>query len=798
MIISKSHFSRLNKENMRKNLIARTELEKNQLLKLLNSVESNNLDFIKKLNDNGVPNLINYIDLKEGKTALIKAIELHNEELVGELIKLGADPAVPDLNLKTPLMYACELGFHLIVEKLCKFTIDVNKIDNSHNTALMYCLSSTKRHMKCMEILLQNSTIDINLETEKGTVFLEACKSNLESMALFLITKGANMNVYDTKTKNHAIHYAAKHGKMNLCYILLLNKIDVNVLNSKLQTPTIYAAKFGHLEILKLLFSLGANFDLVDSEGFNAIYYAVARKKGIMVKYLASRGTNPSFKNSQGLTPRKLAKLVKLKRRKRIFKDAEKLYDDWKSKFLHLALETAANTLSFSLDSVRERLNWLLRIYEFIKINKVRLEEILNDKALTENNNVITKESLIDLFKTYISDKIPNLVLEQLFSIFTKNQNLNLVEIKNILRPDDILKVLNLKLSEKKKKRKKRKKLKIHKIRKTKVKVFIPTKNLTQIKDSKLKTKENHFQKIRILREYSKTFLDKENFLQDDTNWFRDEYERTTVELANLINSGNVDSFNDLIQRQKSPDLSQKLLNMKDRFYKSPLTIAIQKNDLKMINYLFSKNVEVNSTDNFKWTPLHHASFLGNTEIALELIKRGANINSKSVTGATPLMLAVKTNDQKMFDLLLKNKALLFDPANLKNETSLEIAKKFASGTKIYDIIKKESEKVKKRRSYRAHYFRRNMKNAENSKKMLPVRISFVKQKAKLIRDDENLRLKKVKSDCAKIKLLLQIPKSEDVNQKEIAVKNRRIHGFQYDFPDFKTLWQKNVERILS
>ena len=193
----------------------KTELEKIQVLKLLNSVECNKIDDIKRLVDNGVSDLINYNELISGKTALIKAVELNNEELVNLLIKLGANPELSDLNLKTPIMYACELGFHSIVQNLCKLNVTLNIIDKSSNTALIYCLSSTKRHMRCLEILLLNSLININLETQKGTVFLVACKMNLEAIALILISKGADLNIIDKSTNNHAIHYAVKFGMMN-------------------------------------------------------------------------------------------------------------------------------------------------------------------------------------------------------------------------------------------------------------------------------------------------------------------------------------------------------------------------------------------------------------------------------------------------------------------------------------------------------------------------------------------------------------------------------------------------------
>ena len=337
------------------------------------------------------------------------------------------------------------------------------------------------------------------------------------------------------------------------------------------------------------------------------------------------------------------------------------------------------------------------------------------------------------------------------------------------------------------------KRLKIHKIRKTKVKIFIPVKFLTKSKPKDL----DDFQKVRFLRHtYNETGTD--NPLQDDSHWFLEQYERTTVELANLINSGNLESVFDLVQRQPTSELANKLLNLKDRYYKSPLTIAIQKNDLNIVNYLLQNKVNVNSTDNFNWTPLHHASFVGNTEIALELIKHGARINARSAAGTTALMLAIKTNNQKMVKLLLNNKAKFFFPANLKKENVIDIAKKFGVGKEILELIVEKTKKLKRKNLPRYNRRRKKLDNKKKAEKIVAVKVPNIKVEYKLIRPDKNLHVKKnLNPDCAKIRLFKHMPEPVGMKTKlELAVKNREIHGNEYDFPGFKTPWEKKIEEM--
>lgn len=51
---------------------------------------------------------------------------------------------------------------------------------------------------------------------------------------------------------------------------------------------------------------------------------------------------------------------------------------------------------------------------------------------------------------------------------------------------------------------------------------------------------------------------------------------------------------------------------------------------------------DVNATDNFLWTPLHHACYNGHLDIAEMLVKAGAAVNAPAIGSATPLMRAIE------------------------------------------------------------------------------------------------------------------------------------------------------------
>lgn len=52
----------------------------------------------------------------------------------------------------------------------------------------------------------------------------------------------------------------------------------------------------------------------------------------------------------------------------------------------------------------------------------------------------------------------------------------------------------------------------------------------------------------------------------------------------------------------------------------------------------------MNATDNFMWTPLHHACHAGQQDIAELLMKAGATIDAVSINDATPLMRGIESS----------------------------------------------------------------------------------------------------------------------------------------------------------
>lgn len=55
------------------------------------------------------------------------------------------------------------------------------------------------------------------------------------------------------------------------------------------------------------------------------------------------------------------------------------------------------------------------------------------------------------------------------------------------------------------------------------------------------------------------------------------------------------------------------------------------------------RRASVNATDNFMWTPLHHACHAGQQDIAELLVHSGANLDALTINDGTPLMRGIES-----------------------------------------------------------------------------------------------------------------------------------------------------------
>ncbi len=161
----------------------------------------------------------------QGKTALFYAVEGEQEKNVKLLLMRGADLRHYDRNLFTPLLLACGKDFLPSVKTLLQFGADPNQA-GTFGKVTPLILSITKQHSEITRLLLFHGA-QLSQLTRKG---------------------------------EHAIHFAAQQGDVELLRYCHAREVPLDLEDNKKMTPRHIAAGLGHIPFLEALNALQPDF----------------------------------------------------------------------------------------------------------------------------------------------------------------------------------------------------------------------------------------------------------------------------------------------------------------------------------------------------------------------------------------------------------------------------------------------------------------------------------------------------------------------------------------------------------
>ena len=230
------------------------------------------------LQHNADPNLQD----KDGKTALMWAVEKGRTICLKLLIENGADPNLQDKYGKTALMFAAQKGHTTCLEALLSKGANPNLQENNGRTALMYATGWGKTD--CLKALLENGA-DPNLQKNDGmTVLMLAVESGKTDCLEALLANNADPNLQDQDGRT-TLMVAASKGHTTCLQALLSKGADPNLQNKYGRTALMIVVKtddlfdpfhtpFTTYKILKILIENHADPHLVDENGNTAFLYA--------------------------------------------------------------------------------------------------------------------------------------------------------------------------------------------------------------------------------------------------------------------------------------------------------------------------------------------------------------------------------------------------------------------------------------------------------------------------------------------------------------------------------------------
>lgn len=147
------------------------------------------------------------------------------------------------------------------------------------------------------------------------------------------------------------------------------------------------------------------------------------------------------------------------------------------------------------------------------------------------------------------------------------------------------------------------------------------------------------------------------------------------------------------IEKLDPPELNQHLeslgsdleplIKADEGLMRNPLHVAARNGKTDAARLLIQNGAAIDLRDELGWTPLQEASWHEHFDFVQELVKQGADFNTKAMNSFTPLGCATINNDKKMCCFLVEHGARITHPSLLRS--TLE----YAAGEGKLDVVER-------------------------------------------------------------------------------------------------------------
>lgn len=176
----------------------------------------------------------------------------------------------------------------------------VDVTDSEGRTPLMHAIHN--EHFACVKLLM-DAGADVDIVSNDGsTPVHHICYTGSYEMLALLLSSGADGMIPDNNGR-YPIHWVTNNSDTR-CTQLLIDKvvgIDVNVRDSSMMTPLMWAAFHAKPEQVKVLKENGADPSLADVDGMCAIHWAIHRHETGTLKELIDMAST-KYQDNRGRT----------------------------------------------------------------------------------------------------------------------------------------------------------------------------------------------------------------------------------------------------------------------------------------------------------------------------------------------------------------------------------------------------------------------------------------------------------------------------------------------------------------
>lgn len=234
-------------------------------------------------------------------TVLHEAVEKGSLPIAEALLAAGADPNRTDHEGKTPMAIAQEKGFTELVALLQgRTTVQSAQASNVQPSDDVWRAASEGRLADLQQLVASGASVNA-ADAEKATPLHKAAAVGQMPAVKWLLEHGASLNA-KMRDRSTPLLLAASAGQIAVVKYLVLLKASVEAAERGGHTPFTAAVVNGHLEIADLLLRHGANPDhrIEALLNMTALMYVTGQKLLNAVEFLLAAGANANLCDARG------------------------------------------------------------------------------------------------------------------------------------------------------------------------------------------------------------------------------------------------------------------------------------------------------------------------------------------------------------------------------------------------------------------------------------------------------------------------------------------------------------------
>lgn len=234
---------------------------------------------LPQMQQNSASEVINGVNIPQQATDLQRAIIHKNTQEVIELLNDGADPnetySTPELpEFSSPLYYALEVcdGDTTIITALLKAGARIHDVEFKKAVMVGY--------PQCIQALLDAGAKIPPPDSYFGNIFnyIEIYSKEPLACAELLLKSGAKVTDKAPNSSKSALHHVTDGGHPDMVAFFVKHGLDVNAQDNEGNTPLM--DEFCNFpEIIRALIKAGANPNIRNNKGENAVMYYIAHMR---------------------------------------------------------------------------------------------------------------------------------------------------------------------------------------------------------------------------------------------------------------------------------------------------------------------------------------------------------------------------------------------------------------------------------------------------------------------------------------------------------------------------------------